>query len=408
MPSYERRPDGQASPPPLWTIPFIIVNTVSFLSNCNMTVFFQFQGYLNSLGVPASWQGPLISSLAFIGLLVRPALSPVITAANARRWIIWGCLGSAVMLLMYNLAASPWPLLLVRCLHGLAYVAMITGLTAAAVAVIPPQRSGEAFGVLGIILVLPFAVVPPLAVIAAQHLGGFLPVLNLTALVLGLSLPLLFLLPSNLGQQEGGRRLPGLAQLRQSLRNQPLFLLLTASLLVFTAFAPVFFYVETYARKLGMANAGWFFTVNTVCELGVRVFFGRAFDRYSKRRLLAVALALLVAAYLLLAAARDESWLWPAAMALGLGLGGAMPLFNAIIFDISPPAMRAMNANLGMLMFQAGLFMGPLFAGWVVAGWTYGALFVICACLCLCALLAIPLAAAVPVHGDAGKEEGPA
>jgi predicted MFS family arabinose efflux permease len=321
--------------------------------------------------------------------------------------MFWGCLGSALMLLLYNLAFSPWPILAVRCLHGLAYVAMVTGLTAAVVGVIPPQRSGEAFGVVSIVMVLPFALVPPVAVILAQRLGGFLPVLNLTALMLVLCLPVLLLLPAHPAQAAGGRRVSGWTQLLGSLRFPPLFWLLAASLLVFTAFSPVFFYVETYAHGLGMDNVGWFFTINTVCELGVRVFFGRSFDRYPKRRLLAAALVSLTVAYLVLAAARGEAWLWLAALGLGLGWGVTMPLFNALVFDISPPDMRAMNTNLSVLMFQAGLFLGPLGAGWVVGVWPYGSLFLICAGLCACALAVVPLTSrSVPRDGSAeGREE---
>jgi predicted MFS family arabinose efflux permease len=394
---------------PLWTRAFVVINLISFLSNCNMSVFFQFHSYLGSLGVPAAWQGPLISALTLVGLLVRPALSPVITAANARHWIFWGCLGSAIMLLFYNLASTPWPLLAVRCLHGFAYVTMITGLTAATVGVIPPTRSGEAFGVVGIVMVLPFALVPPLADFLSNRLGGFLPVLNLTALVLGLSLPLLLLLPARLGGEASGRRVPGLVQMRQSLRFPPLFWLLAASLLVFTAFGPVFFYVETYANGLGMENVGWFFTINTVCELGVRVLFGRAFDRYPKRRLLAAALVILAGAYVVLAAARGVPWLWLAALGLGLGWGAAMPLMNALMFDISPPAMRSLNTNLSMIMFQAGLFLGPLGAGWVVSAWPYGSLFLLCAVLCLCALAIVPLTSLpAPAPDPSGKKEEPA
>lgn len=375
---------GEAS---IWTPAFLAILTITFLSNCNMAVFFQFHSYLVDLDVPGFWQGPLISALSMVGLFIRPVISPFINTANARRWILWGCLGSALMLALYNFAFSPWTLMAVRLLHGLAYVALVTGLTAATVGIIPPGRSGQAFGAVGIVVVLPFAVVPPLAVLGSRLLGGFLPVLDLTALALGLSLGLMLLLPAGAKRDDAGARQPGKAKLSQSLHSPSLVRLLASSLLVFTAYGSVFFYVEPYAHDLGMANAGWYFTVNTVAELAVRVFCGRAFDRYPKRLLLGGALVLLVLAFLALAAAQDTVLVLASALFLGLGLGAAMPLFTALIFDTSPPEMRALNTNLNMLMFQAGLFLGPLGAGWLVHLWTYGAMYLICAGLCACALL---------------------
>ena len=39
-------------------------------------------------------------------------------------------------------------------------------------------------------------------------------------------------------------------------------------------------------------------------------------------------------------------------------MGVAMPLINALAFDLSTPRLRAYNSNLGMQMFQGGFSWG--------------------------------------------------
>lgn len=404
--SGRQPPEAPTATETLWNRAFVLLVVLTFLCTSNMAVFFGLHGYLLDLGVDERLSGFIIGVFALVGLAGRPFLSLRIHPANARRWIFWGCLGSLLSLLAYNPAQSVAALLVVRCLHGMAYVAMVTGLTAASVAAIPQSRSGQAYSVFGIVMVLPFAVVPPLAVWAERVLGGFLPVLNLSALVLALNLPLLAFLPGipQGGEQHG--RAAGFKGLLVSLSNRGITMILIMSLLSFTAFAPVFFYMDSFARGLGFANVGWFFMVNTFAELAVRLLAGKRLDRYSKPKMLAGSLALLSLSYLVLAGARGPIWLWVVAVGLGLGWGMAMPLFNALVFDNSPPALRALNANLAMLTFQAGLFLGPLLGGWMVAAGGYAWLFSICAGLCLTSLLMVPIASAFQTTNSAIRPEG--
>ena len=52
-----------------------------------------------------------------------------------------------------------------------------------------------------------------------------------------------------------------------------------------------------------------------------------------------------------------------------------MPVFNALLLDVSGSRLRAFNTNLGMQMFQAGFFFGPFIGAPIVAGLGFSRLF---------------------------------
>ncbi len=95
----------------------------------------------------------------------------------------------------------------------------------------------------------------------------------------------------------------------------------------------------------------------------MRVLAGSLFDRYPKAVMVCGANLLLAVGYALLAGATPETVFFAAGVIMGLGWGVAMPLFNAMMFDLSEPRFRPFNVNLGMQMFQAGFFSGVLRTG---------------------------------------------
>jgi MFS family permease len=68
-----------------------------------------------------------------------------------------------------------------------------------------------------------------------------------------------------------------------------------------------------------------------------------------------------------------------------------MPLLSGLLFDSSTARLRALNTNLGVEMFQGGLFLGPMIGGWILAAWDYGVLYYFCGVLILLSLSLIPL-----------------
>ena len=179
--------------PPLWTREFVLFNIAVFLAFINIAVFFSFEEYLRTLPINTQWFGLLIGLFSAVALVIRPFISPFSHPGNARGWISGGTLGVMAALAAYGWADTLWSMALLRLFHGAAHVILATALMTVIVQRIPPGRSGQAFGLLSIITLLPYAVIPPVLKVLMERLGGYPQVLTFFAGAMVLIFPLIFL-----------------------------------------------------------------------------------------------------------------------------------------------------------------------------------------------------------------------
>lgn len=385
----------------LFTREFIALNGIVFLTFCNIAVFFKFHEYLGTLPISREWFGLLIALFSFSVLAIRPILSPFLRSDNARRWIAIGCVSVIVCLLLYSLSRDLWTMAVLRVAHGAGYVVMVTAIVSRMVGCIPPGMSGQAFGLFSVVTLLPYAAVPPLMDPLTRFMGSFDGVLALCALAMVLTFPLLrFVGKEPLETDKGTVSKIEFTELLENLRNPTIGALLVLSLLVWASFTPVFYFLNGFGERIGVANAGWFFTLSTAMEIAVRVFAGHYFDRLDKRKLLVGSIAWLALGCAGLAHLTGPISFYLMAIILGLGWGVAMPMLSALLFDVSQPKYRPMNTNLSMAMFQAGWLIGPLMGEPVLASWGYPTLYYACAALLLAGLAMAPLLGMGAAEGD--------
>ena len=109
----------------------------------------------------------------------------------------------------------------------------------------------------------------------------------------------------------------------------------------------------------------------------MRVLGGNILDRVNKGRTLLLTFIWLGLLVPLFAHAGRPAVLLGMAALYGTGMALTMPLVNASMFSISPPRLRAYNANLLMIAVDAGFFVGPFLGGAIMAGelghaWLFG------------------------------------
>ncbi len=371
---------------PLWNREFIYFNIAVFLAFINIAVFFSFEEYLRTLPIDSQWFGLLLGLFSAVALVLRPFISPFSHGGNARSWICLGTLGVMAALAAYGWADSLGTMTALRLFHGAAHVVLATALMTVIVQRIPPGRSGQAFGLLSIITLLPYAVIPPVLKILMDRLGGYPQVLIFFAGTMALIFPLIFLKGTGPGPGKGTR--PGRlsrAEIRQNLGERQILLILAAMLLFYSGYALVFFFLAGYARKLEIGNAGLFFTLSTFGEIGIRLAASRFFDRVNKKVASGLTLLALAVGYLLLGRVEGAYGFFTLGAMLGLGWGVVMPVLGALLFDCSRPKLRAFNTNLGLQMFQGGFFIGPLAGAVALHRGGYGILYLFCALLALAA-----------------------
>jgi len=382
-----------SGPAKMITGEFVALNGVMFLSFCNIALFFQFHQYLGTLPIDPKWFGILIGLFSLAVLIVRPIVSPFLDPTNARRWIAISTVFVIASLVLYLWATDVWSMTVVRLIHGTTYVVMAAAVVARLVACIPVERSGQAFGLISVMTLLPYAVIPPLTEPLTRVAGGFHLALGLSAAVMVLAFPLLAFVgdtSSETGDETTGRIT--LKEVADNLKDWRIVIMLLLALLVWTSFSPVFFFLQGHGEKIGATNPGWFFTLSTTTEIGVRLLGGRLFDRLGKARALAASVLWLAVGYLIMACLSEPTVFYAMGLFMGLGWGVAMPMLSGLMFDFSKPRFRALNTNLSMQMFQAGFFVGPLVASPALAHWGYPGLYDACCVISLVALVAtLPL-----------------
>lgn len=358
--------------PRLWTPQFVLLNLQFMLVSAALALFFPFQAYLGLLGFSRESAGFIIGADALASLIAQPVAAMFIHPGNARRWLAWGSMVLAVAMLMQGLTQGFLPLVLARMVQGCGFSCLVAALVTMIVQSIPQGMSGQAFGWVSLVRLIPYATIP-----SALEFGQFVPAHFGRLLLWGAALavtPLLMMaLPPKAQDQTldtGIGKAPGAHAISTSLKHRSVVLLLLASLLLYCGYSAAFFYLRSLGEALGLSAGGLFFSVATAAMMGVRLTGGWIFDRYSKVRLSMLGFATMAGAYTLLPWTPHVAAFLGLATLLGLGWGAVMPLQSALMFDISPPESRSLNQNLLLVCMQGGFFLGPVLGGmlWSAVG----------------------------------------
>lgn len=381
----------------IFTREFLLLNLVVFLGFSNLALLFQLYDYLHTLPIDSKAFGLLISVFSFTALVLRPVISPFLHPGNARLWMALGGAGSMIALFAYSVAHTFVPLLLVRILHGAGFVVLASAMMAMVVCFIPAHRSGQAFGLISVSTLLPYAVLPPLLGPVTQALGTFDRVLGAAGVLMVLIFPCIYAVKptarsgaSDAASAAASAGAPGLSRavLRENFQGVRIPLLLGITLIFFTGYTMIFFFLRGFGTGIGIANPGLFFTIATVAMIALRLLVGALFDRMNKVRLLCAMLLVVACGYGVLPFVRGTLPFFGLACVLGVGWGAAMPLMNALIFDASQPRFQGLNLNMAIWMIDGGFMLGPLAGNLVLAGAEdrYGLLYGLCTALMVGAL----------------------
>jgi predicted MFS family arabinose efflux permease len=360
---------------------------VAFLAYASISVFFIFVDHLQSLPIARSDYGVLIGVLAAVALTVRPVISSFFHSGNARGYLFLGAGLMASTLAAYSIADGFWSLLIVRIFHGVAFAVLGTALMTLLIEVIPPEKSAQFFGYFSVVTLLPNTLVPPILPYLNTCFGGFNRVLLFFSALILLVFPAIFTVKRQGSMKKKGSGSFGLSfrEIVGNLTDGKVSRLLLSMLFLYSGHALVFFFLDGYGRSLGMANVGIFLTLCTGGEIAIRVIAGGLFDRLDKRHLAGWTLAALGGCYVLLSQHPGKWMFLTLGLLFGFGWGIIMPVFNGLMFDVSPAKFRAFNINFGLQMYQAGFFFGPMVGAPILAAWGYATLYLLCGAISVAA-----------------------
>lgn len=383
--------------------PFIALCLVAFFGFGNIAIFYNFYSYLGELGIAPYWRAWLLALQPLAAFILRPVISPWLNASNGANVICASLVMSGIVLLLYPLATGVAALFAVRLLHGVAFVFLVSASLAVLVELIPPARSGAMFGIFTLNTLIPFAAIPPVIGWLLPHVHGMGTIYSWSGTVIICTL--VFVLPlrkrSFAGNGSGhaaGR--PSWKGIRENLATPGLIMIVTANFFTFMTTTLLFYFMNDYGKAIALSNPGYFFSVSMGGTIALRVLGNAIFDRFDQQRLLVGSLVVLAGSCCAFTLTARPLVFLVFAFMYGGSLGFALPLLQSVMFRISAPELRGLNANLMLTATDAAYFAGP-FAGGVLlsVGLSFSGLFLTAAGMGIAATLCVLLVHVPHIRG---------
>src|SRR5918994_1008887 len=149
--------------------------------------------------------------------------------------------------------------------------------------------------------------------------------------------------------------------------------------------------IPTLQRELEASATAlqWIVDAYIVVFAGLLLTMGSLGDRFGRRRLLQLGLAVFLGSSVLGAYAPSTSWLIGARALMGVGGALIMPSTLSILVDVFPREERVKAIGIWTGVASLGIPLGPIVGGWLLEHFWWGSAF----------LLNVPIAAAALVAG---------
>jgi MFS family permease len=320
--------------PRLVTPAFVLVSGSTFLS------FLALGALLPVL--PRFAEGPLDAGSVVVGLSVgiasvsavvsQPFLGRLADRYGRRPLIIGGPALLAVVTALYVPADSIAPLLALRLVAGVAEGTILVGGLSAISDMTPEERRGEAMSYFTLALYGGLALGPLFGELVLDD-THYDRVWLVAAIVAGLAA--LAAVPTAETRPLGARSESGKILHRAALLPG---VVLVSALLGFGAFNA---FIALYALELGLDGGGPLFLLFSAIVVGVRLFGARLPDALGAQRAVRIALVVLVAGYLLIAAAPGPAVLFAGVAVYAFGQSLVYPALVTLAVRRAPVAQRS-------------------------------------------------------------------
>jgi DHA1 family inner membrane transport protein len=339
------------------------------------------------LDVPVSTAGAAVTAYA-LGIAIGGPILTALTIRSGRRPVLaWALAGYVVATAAPLVTSSAALFLTARFAAGSLHGLFIGVAFAVAGALVPPERTGRAIGIVLGGISVSTALGVPLGTLIGQGMGWRAGFVGVSVLGLGALLAVLRVVPP-VGTAGGGSS--AAVQARHAFAPRVLAVLGTGLLLLGGQYAVLTYITPFLQERTGVSSgAVSAFLLAYGVATAVGVFAGGwAADRSATRTLLFGNVALVVALGLLHLVAADPVLVAVVLVAWGVVGIGLVPSLQYRVLDLAGPG-RDLAATLPASALNAGIALGALAGGWTLD--TYGAGGPVITGLVVCAL-ALPAA----------------
>jgi MFS family permease len=360
--------------------------------------------YVADVGGTTQQIGLVMGSFSVGLLLCRPRLGKL-ADRRSRKLVVLIAMGVvAVAPLGYLFVKSIPLLILIRAFHGICIAAYTTGNSPLIVDLSPVDKRGEVIGYMSLTTPIGIALGPAMGGFL-QEQAGYTPLfllssfLGLLAFFCACQVKEPRIMPQSVGTspvetQSSQSQTDSLLveadsdKFWQLLGTPRLRIPTVVMLLTGFAFGAVATFVGLYIREAKVdLNAGWFYTAAALASFSIRIFIGRASDRYGRGVFLTGSLVCYSLSMLLLSQARSSVYFLLAGFLEGAGSGTLIPMMIALLSDRSASHERARVFALGLSGFDVGVAIASPVLGTFAQQLSYQGIFALTTGLSLLALI---------------------
>ena len=321
--------------------------------------------YVQYIGGTKQQIGFVIGAFAIGLLLSRPWLGTMADTKSRKLVLMLGSLIAEIASIAYLFTHSIPLLLLIRAFHGISVAAFTSGYSALVTDLSPQGRKGELIGYMSLVNPIGFAIGPALGGYVQSWLGyNYLffmsAILALLALIYTSQVRELNFPKSP--KITGKLKISSFFTYWQMLWNIrvriPALVLLLLGLVfgTFSTFMPLFLQ-ET---KVNL-NPGLFYSVAAIASFGIRLFTGKASDKYGRGIFITGGLICYTVAMMVLYIASNSYVFVLAALFQGAASGTVLPMMVTLMADRCEPHERGRLFSLCITGFDMGVAIaGPI------------------------------------------------
>lgn len=319
--------------------------------------------YIESLGASKQQIGIVMGSFAIGMLIFRPQVGMLADRRGRKIVLVIGMAVAAIAPLGYLVVKSLPTLMVIRAFHGISIAAFGTAYIALVGDLSPEHRRGEVIGYMSLVNPIGVAIGPALGGYL-QAVAGYTP-LFIASAVLG-SLGLICILPivnPPVVEKPVNTTDDGFWQLLFSPRVRVPAIVL---LLIGLSLGTVHTFIALYIKSTGIdLNAGLFFTAAAISSFSIRLFAGRASDKYGRGLFITFSLVAYTLALIFIWQANSAFIFLIGAVMEGAASGTAIPMISTMMTDRALPHERGRIFGVSLMGFDVGLTVAGPVVGFV-------------------------------------------
>lgn len=295
--------------------------------------------YVEHVGATKQQIGIVMGSFAIGLLLFRPWLGKMADRRGRKIVLLIGTAIAAIAPLGFLVVKSIGLLMLLRAFHGISLAAFTTAFISLVADLSDEKNRGEVIGYMSLVTPIGLAIGP--AIGGYLQAGAGYTALFISSAALG-GLAFLCILPivnppvKTMQPGEGNN-----SSLWQILISPKVKTPAMVMLLIGLAFGTLHTFAPLYIKSTGVdLNAGLFYTAGAIASFAIRLFTGRASDRFGRGLFITISLVVYVGAMILLWKANSAATFLFASIIEGAGAGTLMPMISALVADRALPYER--------------------------------------------------------------------